>query len=487
VAGLWENRTAEYVLDSLRDARTNERMQYEQECANHLAFYAGGSDLASKLVRHSTESVADFERRRQRFVSMNYTTPMGDQIINGLYGPPVERHIENDDAGQKVFEAIWKVNNIHRKMIDGATNTVITGDNYVRSYWDIDLKTVRYAVLDSRNILPIPKGDDAEQLEALMEDRSELLFTADGRLQTIRRGYIFTKDLFTEFMSSADGKSSWFVVRDKAGDVKPVDVMQPNPYKTIPYAHWKGRSLPGQYSGLSLIRDAVTIQAEINNRTSALTVLVTMQGFATLVIKGRTGGTLTLKEHGYIEIDEDGDALYLQPNAPIDEVQGSIEFLIKGLFETGAVPISAIRGGTASSGLQLAMELKPLSDIVGRLKTQAIESERDLFNITRIIHNTYGTPKISERAEFIPDFPETFLPQDKIAEMMNDLTLVNNTPPLMSREQFWKKHNPDLSDDQIKKLAQEIDMSFAESRRIRGSLLPPRAGFVAAVPTGEEE
>jgi len=128
--------------------------------------------------------------------------------------------------------------------------------------------------------------------------------------------------------------------------------------------------------------------------------------------------------------------------------------------------------------------MRPLSDIVKKLKTQNTESERELFEISLKILKAHDVD-VKTEANLTVDFPETFLPTDKIQEMMFDLTLVNNSPPLMSREEFWQKWNPDLTDKQMEEKAQKIDESVAKSRQARNQMTPP--GFPPKIAGGEEE
>jgi hypothetical protein len=159
------------------------------------------------------------------------------------------------------------------------------------------------------------------------------------------------------------------------------------------------------------------------------------------------------------------------------------------MFETGGVPISAIRSGGATSGIQLAIEYKPLADIVGRLKTQAGETEQDLFDAIRAVNNAHNPAfKIPDSATYVTDWPESFPPSDKQIEQMNDLALLNNNPPLMSREQFWRKWNPDLTEDALKKMAAEIDGEYAAGRQARAALFPRPAMAPTFLPVkGEDE
>jgi len=482
---MWENQSPQMVLDSIAEMQKGIRAATERGYQTFTDYYVGGDELASTLIAHSTEKPEEFTRRKQRFTSINYVTPLADSIINSLYGPRVTRSIEGAEEGdrtQEEWEWIWQINNWQRKMLDSATLFVPLGDAFARLYWrenavDPTLSTLALAVLRPENILPIPDPTDVDKLQALVECRPESVFK-NGKFEQRLRYFCWTAEEFGELEASKDGSYATFKENSQGQRA-----MEPNKYGCIPYAHFKGRNLPGQYLGLSLIRDAVTIQREVNNRSSVLTVVIQMQGFSPLVIAGEAPDKLSISEKGFIKTAADGKVYYIQPNAPIAETQASIEWLIEKLFETGGVPISVVRSGDANSGVQLAIEYKPLADIVQRLKNQCTESERELFEIGLKIQLAHGVP-VDPNAQVTIDFPESFLPTDKNQEMMTDLMLVNNTPPLMSREEFWRKWNPDLTAEAVEEKAQEIDQSFATGRQTRANLIPPVG---RPIPGTEEE
>ncbi len=471
---MWESKTAEVVYASIRELERVQAQQRNRGYDRRGQYYLGGEGLSSELVQNTKEENPDFTERKRRFVSMNYVGPLADQIINSLYGPEVERRVENcTEAVAQAFTDLWEKNNIHRRMLENASNFVPLGDSYVKAYYRESDQTVRYAVLRPQDVTVMSQPDDYEQEQMLVESRLEPTFE-NGKVGTRQRYFVWTPEEFGEL--HVVGNSAYY---PDGGE------MQPNIYGCIPVVHFKARSVPGQYYGLSMIDDAITVQKEINNQLSALTTLTTMQAFSILVIKGNRVDSLNVSEKNVLYIGKDGDATYLQPNAPIAEVRLNIEFLIERLFETAGVPISAIRSGSANSGVQLAIEFKPLADIVKRLKTQSKESEQEVFDATCAVLRAHGTA-VPDGVQFVCDFPESFLPSDNAQEKALDLSLLNNVPPLMSREEFWQKWNPDITPEQMAKRAAEIDAGMAKSRQVRGSLFP-RPGFTLPPIEGKEE
>ncbi len=477
---LFEGKSADYVMRSIVELQKQDRREYEQECQDYTDYMAGGKQLARFLVRHPSEEDNEWTNRNRRFMSNNYVAPLANQIINGLYGPPVTRTID-DPKTQETFDWIWQLNNMHTTMLSCADGFVPLGSYLIRSWWDETADdgkgNLRYTLVRPQDVRVIARADNCNKAKVIIEDRWEEDFDFErGVIANTRRFFVTSDDSYAELISP-DGKTAFFA---EGGEP------QPNPYGVIPYTHFKARSIPGQYLGLSLIRDAVTIQQEIFNRASELSVTVTMQAFSTLVIGGRAPKDLPIGPKAFIETTVDGKAYYIQPGAPITEVQDSIEKLIATMFDIGAVPISAIRGGSANSGIQLAIEYKPLSDVVNRLKTQSKESERELFETSLRILKAHGVP-VNTEAQMTPDFPESFLPTDDYQEFMVDLQKLNNIPPLMSREEFWKKWNPDLTQDELVQKAKDIDEAAAKSRQVRGQIFPSSIFTVPEKKAEEEE
>ncbi len=476
---LFEGQSADVVMRSIVELQKQERITSMQEYQDYTDYMAGGKQLARFLVRHPSEQDAEWNNRNRRFMSNNYVAPLANQIVNGLYGPPVTRTI-NDGKTQKTFDWIWQLNNMHTTMLGCADGFVSLGSYLIRSWWDETADegkgNLRYTLVRPQDVTVIARGDNCNKARVIIEDRWEEDFDFErGAFANTHRFFVSSDDSYAELISP-DGKTAVY-----AEDGEP----RPNPYGVIPYVHFKARSMPGQYLGLSMIRDAVTIQQEIFNRASELSVTITMQAFSTLVISGRAPEKIAMGPKAFIETTVDGKAYYIQPGAPITEVQDSIEKQIATMFDIGAVPISAIRGGSANSGIQLAIEYKSLSDVVNRLKTQCKESERELFEISLRQLKAHGVP-VNAEAQMTPDFPESFLPTDSYQEFMVDLQKLNNVPPLISREDLWKKWNPDLTEQELTDMAADIDGKIAQSRQTRGQIFPPSV-FTAKEKQGEEE
>ncbi len=57
----------------------------------------------------------------------------------------------------------------------------------------------------------------------------------------------------------------------------------------------------------------------------------------------------------------------------------------------------------------------------------------------------------------------------------------------MSREEFWKKWNPDLTQDELVQKAKDIDEAAAKSRQVRGQIFPSSIFTVPEKKAEEEE
>ena len=460
---VFESKAPQLVWESIQKQLEQERLSYEHGCQMLTDYYVGGEELASKcLKRHTNEKDEEWESRLARFMSLNYVKRVANAMIDGVYGERVERTIDQELTAE-LFDDIYLYNSMHRKMRECMRAVVTLGDCYVRAWWNEELEQLRYAVLRPQDILPVPRGDDVERLQALIERRHERAWV-NGEFQDMQRYFVWTEQEFGELHVSKDGKLATFA---ENGEGK--REMEPNRYGCIPYAHWKADSLAGQYGGISMIRDAVTIQREINNRGSVNSIVILMQGFSPMVVEGDLVSKLTASETGFLGVSKGGKIYYLQPGAPITEVEGSIDKLIERMCDCSGVPVSAVRGGTANSGIQLAIEMKPLADIVEGLKTQAGESERELFEHSLKVLKAHGQ-KVSVEASMTPNFPESFLPTDTQAELANNLLKIQSN--LMSRKRFLQEEDPDLTDEQAEEKLAEIDAEAAKGRQARTGLQP---------------
>jgi hypothetical protein len=404
-------------------------------------FYLGGDRIKKYLDKHRKESAEQYRKRQERLADLNYTAALADQLIDALYGYPVERRIEGTDSQIETFQGVLDDNWIDLIQRDIGWSMIVLGDAFLRIWWDEQEEMLRLQPVHPANILVLPDERDPLRPALLIEIQSYEYTQFKKQKRT--HYTIWTP----EKVGTLDQDGRW------------VTAPQDNPYDgVIPYVHWRGRGMMGSYWGTSAIRSVVTMQQMIHNRTSMLDRVILMQTHGQLVVLSEEKTEITSSEDAFLPLRPGEDAKYINPNAAIDEVQGSIERLIDRLFEVGRVPVSAVKGGQANSGFQLVMEYVPMERLVRAYRQEAIAAEYQLIDTICWVGSRHGLdlPEVPEFSEV--SFKEAFLPADKKAEFERDLFMLNNHPPLMTRKRFLRKWGPEgMTDEELEQYIAELD------------------------------
>jgi len=411
------------LIKALQIGGKDRRDRYDM----HTKFYEGGQTCAEFLRRHKKESDEAFKERQARFASLNYTGALSDQIIDGVYGEPWERRIVADKAQEATWEDISKKNRLNVQQTTWGWFQVVLGDAFVRVWYDDVDGLLRIQPVHPKNIDVLLSDRDPLQPELLIETQE---FDYTDMQPVARTEYlVWTADEMAKLGFVGTSKSPVWI-----------EEPAPNPYEVIPYPHWRGRTTTNDFWGVSAIRDVVTMQRMVHNRTSMLDRVILMQTHGQLVVISAEHQKITSGEDSFLGLtptEQGTDAKYIQPGAKIQEVQGSIENLIDRIFEVGRVPVSAVKGGSANSGFQLVMEFRPMIQMVNRYKMQAVVAEEDLLMIVGRVGSTHDVALPFDVGEVEVSSPANFLPVDHDAEFLRDLRLYQSE--LMLREDFVDK------------------------------------------------
>lgn len=434
LAGRPESSTRAAIVESIRKMQDEFFKARERQYAELELLYKGGREMVMTfLVKHEREDKRDWMERQRRAANPAYFAALADNLIEGVYGDPVERALENgSEQQQKLFTDTLDRNYIDSKQRQIGQGQVVLGDAWANIAWAEKREGVAINVVHPSDMWWEVDPDDQATITDIFERRVVAVdYTRPAGEQNVYGFWIVN----TEWLEFVDQ------------DGKPIKSRFDNPYNgRLPYARCKGRSLIGCEDGLSVIADQASMQKMLLNRASEFDVLLRYQAFATLVRIGAdfpdqvTGPTLTL------DIDNpQGDAKYIQPNAPIADVQASIDGLVGQMFETGAVPTSLIRGGSANSGVQLQLEYRPFTRRVQSLRTEAKVFEMDMCELVCIVGAAHGLSLPSDPVVSVK-FSDNVLPVDKASEYDRDLSMW--TSGLMTDADMLQRWRPDLDTEE---------------------------------------
>lgn len=448
------------LQDTMRDKR---KLLFEELDL----YYYGGPDIVYKIEPKPAETADELSRRKRAVEYANYVRRLSREVIQGLYGDEVKRDIDATfpEATHQKLQDIWDQNRMITTQWNIGRDLYVLGDGWANIAFNQWTENVSVYAVYPGNIEYSTDPNDPNHLIEVVETRTS------GKSRVPRSGDLFTlwvwQDEIFDHLTS-DGRH----IPDAKGQSGP----WPNPYGRIPYVKWTGESSTGSTEGHSYVLDAVTIQRTILNRLSDMNTLIEDQAHGLLVLSGNEQPSVESGPKRFLAVGPEGDAKFISPGAELAAVEASIMASIERMYETNSVPISMLRGGSANSGLQLAIEMRPYTRVVESLRASALQSERELVKMVCKIGAVHGLGLPDDVTPVI-EFSSNILPSDKNAEFTMDLAMVNNIPPLMTREHFIEKWIDRVRDMEslsayIAALDAQDMISQSESGRVSGGAAP---------------
>ena len=450
---LFRDMTESAIQKALRDDRAAENKARNAETRELIDMYEGGARMKPYLLRRPGESMATASASRQerytyranRAHNPNYFSRLTDSLADGFVGDKITRRVS---SGDEAFQAL--LDDVHIQLVqqEYGLGTVLVGGSLVG--------IVGWAE-GGISLCPLHpfawrvKSDpqDPYALAEVEEDRTYQ--SADGKEHTVTWVW----------------NSEWGRLYDSDGVRLTVDPMtgletdwaDPNPYDgEIPYVYWRGRPVLGQFEGISYVRDQASLQKELYNRSNDLMILCHMRSFGVPVFKDLQTNIADWSEYGGLEVGPTGDAWMLEPSGDIPGMVMTLEKLIEWMYETGNVPTSMVQDASVKSGVALAIEWMPFLRVIQTLRNNGAVSERELVRKMLVIGKAHGVEKLpSADVDIEIEYEESVLPTDETADFKRDLLMLNNDPPLITREEFVRRWHKLPDDKAVAKYIAELD------------------------------
>jgi len=431
----FESMTEAIILASLRDLEANIDARMAAVYDEYEDWYLGGNLVQQYLYRNDKESDDSYSARVRRLANINYLARIVDELVDDAYGEEVTRHYGEPatPAHEETLQDCLSESHIIEEQQDYARSIVLFGKGVANVSFDEDDGLVKVRAVHPGQVAYRTHPNDPKRIVSLVERRSA--FGLGGsKFEEVETFWIWTETEFCQL------------------DTKRRFIIPPTPhrYGRVPYVVFRGRGVVGEREGISYVRDVIGIQRLLLNRVSDIDKLTRYQCHGVLVIKGIDDRAVTTGADSFIRLTNPEDnAFFISPNANFAAANESVERLAAMLFEISNVPQSLVRGGQASSGLQLAIEMRPLVRTVQSLRIRSSAGERDLVCCVAAVGRAHDPSRYPDPNAITPEvtFKDDFLPSDKNEEQDRDLVLLNNDPPLMTVRAFIEKHNPDIAGD----------------------------------------
>ncbi|GFK92222.1 hypothetical protein NNJEOMEG_00044 [Fundidesulfovibrio magnetotacticus] len=412
------NDTTAAIAKAIFDGHISQVTQArKQDAAKRLDYYHDGQLEHLKTMLE------------QRFAQPEKLTPLFINVVKKVvdlramvYTEEPKRQIDGTDADKALFAEIVEDAALSTRMKQASRLVKLLKTAMVRPVWrngrlDLDLLT--------GDILDVQVGDSPEDITAICVSH----FPEAGR----------TEEMTYSVWTPTTWERLDYRGRHLDGG--------PNPYAPVlPFVALHDRA-PTDSFWLPGGDDLIVAQEAINNMLVGLLQTVDAQGYGLGFVRGAGsgGGQLQAGPGSLIELPEGGEVGFAAPQAPIEEVTGAIDRIIKWLAVSNGLPAASLSTDpTEESGVSKIVGNRELEELRRDDVSLWRTYEKRLFQVIRQVWNHHNpTRKLSEAATLAVDFADpkpavSSLDQAKEWELLIGLGLMSPVDAAMER-------NPDLS------------------------------------------
>jgi hypothetical protein len=363
------------------------------------------------------------------------------KIVDNLamvYIRDASRDVEGKERDREIFAEITRTSSLPIKLKLASRYTKLLKSVLLRPVWrngkmDLDVLT--------GDVVDVVSGDTPEDVRSIMvthfpesnqkEDLEYTRWTPETVERLNYRGQVIESD--------------------------------PNPYGILPFVPCWDR-IPTSDFWLPGGDDLIVLQEAINEKLTDLLYTLRMQGFGVGWARGMGENEPSLVGPGTMfNLPEEGAIGFESTKAPIDQIVGAIDKLIKWAAISNGLPAGSLSTEpTDESGVSKIVSNRELDE--RRRDDVALweQYERNLFDVFKIVWNVHNPGrKISESSSLWLDFYDPSPQQDqaKQAETWTKLLAAG----VISRVDVILEKNPDLkSRDEAKEFLKEIEQEQAD-------------------------
>lgn len=506
--------TVETIVANLKAFMDAASKLHREDYPTNRDYYYGGKQALRHISKHRREEDAEWVQRRARLIGVNVCGVIVDKLVSAQYGTAATRSFDNDALADEFAEAV-PADVLHRSRIDTARQRAIDGVAILHLYWDAEAERVAWKHELPEHFFPIVMGD-YDRIDAVIIDRSgragsggRIRYFADDTYPDKAQGqynpaagdrpadttttqlegtriievYTPTESAVVKVTIGSKGAIDRAKVVEQEAGVEQIE------FGCLPFMLWNGKRLVGDLFGSSAIHGVTEINAAVNRELSNLDQIIDVQTFSLLVIQGSIPNLptdakgfprLDVGTDSFLMLDEQGKVYYADPNPKISETLEVINALVELAMSAGRVPMVVVQPqqAHAESGISRQIQFLPLIDLITELETLDLRSEREFAARALLIQRRMsGQAEMTlaaveeAMAGFKVDWSENFYPTDEATRL--EVYQMRRDLDLESRRQQVKRENPDLDDEAIDLLIEEIDAEKdAEAERSTFDMAP---------------
>jgi hypothetical protein len=437
---LFESKAAQVVLQSYLKAKEMEEKSRKVKAGERLAIYHDDWESILEDILRSQFHPDNYKKiRLLKNTSQNILRKVVDDVSVVYKVAPARDYGDNT-----VMDEIYGYLDIDEFMRQVNQYGWLCKDLLIRAGWDADLERVTLEINTPANTSIIQRDNYPQQAAAVYYEIEYI----DDQFKVEKR-YIFWSDfehfVFTEKEISKGGGVT-FLAEAPAEDNPDME----NPYGKLPFVVLHMKPLPGMFWNTSSGSDLIQSTTTTGFKRTMIDYLFKHASFKQPVITAddadKIPKDLLMDPLTAWGLTGNATATLLDFQAAFDVLDRKIQSDINSTLATYGLSVDMFTvSPNEASGKALQVKNRGLQEIREAQLPTFRRVERELFELIRLVYNTYNAVKIPETLEFKIDFAELETYQDPMDERKQALDDVKNG--IISPGQYYMQFNPDITDE----------------------------------------
>ena len=428
------------VLQSYLKAKAMEEQSRKAVANDRLAIYHDDWDGILETILSSQFHPTNYSKiRLLKNTSQNILRKVVDDVSVVYKVAPTRDYGENP-----VMDEIYGYLDIDEFMKQVNQYAFLCKDLLLRVGWDAELKKITLDINTPANTSIIQRDNYPQQAAAVYYEIEYI----DDQFKVEKR-YIFWSDfehfVFVEKEISKGGGVT-FLAEAPAEDNPNME----NPYGKLPFVVLHMKPLPGMFWNTSSGNDLVQCTTTTGFKRTMVDYLFKHASFKQPVITAddadKIPKDLLMDPLTAWGLTGNATATLLDFSAAFDELDRKIQSDINSVLATYGLSVDMFTiSPNEASGKALQVKNRGLQEIREAQLPVFRRVEQELFELIKLVYNTYNKNGIPKELEFKIDFAELEAYQDPMEERKQAQWDVEKG--IMSPAQFYMAFNPDITDE----------------------------------------
>jgi len=445
---LFESQSGKMVLQSYLNAKANEEKRRQGEAQKRLDIYHDDwQQILEDICREQFHKDNYLKIKKLKNTTQNILRKVVDDV-SVVYKVAPQRDFGENEILQEIYEDL-QIDEVMKRFNQYG---FLCNDLLLRVGWDFELKKITLDILTPANASVMQRDNYPEQAAGIYYPIEYI----DSQYKVDKK-FVFWSDSehFVFTMNESGG-----VIQQMPAENNPDMV---NPFNKLPFVIMHMKPLLGQFWNESSGSDLIDSTTITGFKRTMKDYLFKFASFKQLVIvtddPSKLSKDMLMDPATAIVVTGQGaGASVLDFTAPFEALEKTIQADINATLSTYGLSVDMFTvSPNEMSGKALSIKNRGLQEIRETQLPLFRRVENDLFEMIRLVYNTYNPMGIPETLEFKIDFAELEAYQDPMEERKQAQWDVQNG--IISPGQFYMAFNPDIidEDEAEEKMAENLE------------------------------